>query len=1661
MTRPRSQQINDPVTRYSKIPLHDNPISGSSSTLITGSAYNDFLDKSILKFTGGVEVPCPAVLIASLADPYLLVAGNSFKVSVNLNQAVEIKITAAQLVVLGASSFATVDRVITLINSTLSSVNITWANVADVTDSGYLRLTSPTSGSSSSISISGLPATLQKLGFGNVATSISYGKDVSRGIVTVEPDSFGGYAQAVWEDGSPLNAISNTFYFNNSSAYGLSQKVPTGQPVYGRISETTAPSLEINWYSKCEGSNPVVSKNPSFSSLGAGETLVFSSYDLYGNSSNSFTATFSAGPTSLQDVINVINNAWNSITGGLQGRVISRVTSPYFVVGSLYFKLNNNATITANFDGTEKTATLIIARINTAVAAAMQSSQGEAYVIGSDSFGIRSKTGFGESSSVEILGFSSSDTERCLGCPVGIYKGWEFCKARGSNIQLSAASPTSYYIIGAGSTALTFLGLSHYSTGVKTSILNRYIRTEFPSYDSTIVPLNFAVTLLTPEYLEAGDVPDDIFTKERFTDLVSSNAYKYPLASSNTNAARAGQQARYGLDGYIQAATLPYELGSVKAGNVYFPLNGAVLSFQYTLNSQDLIFEGFHPLNPSIRLYIHDDQTGRPAWCTSVNAVKTNVNAYTPDLPAEASSIVDLSEEGISISFRDANSATPYVPENDFSFAPSSSPSFVKELSFSKNTFINFKLGSAAISDKNISDNTTINFYKFTSPAGSNQGDSALRLNSRIVEDKTIFQSINGRIEISCGDGISTFGDFNGIDAIWKICSILSVLPASDTRPVFIALKSGTYHNDNAKPLVFSNRNVTIIGEGDVNIITPSPSDDGTITFNGTVDPSSISNHIKLENIRIFANIFRAIECENVTIELINCYIEGLGLSIRATSTSGSSTYSNGAAAYVRQCTIAHSSVKDTNSLVYLKSLNDDSPPVVFDSCVFDCSNCIDFTVLLVEGLSKRNSYEEVSFKNSSFKLGKYTTSTVAPVPPYTLPNLNHDNGLLALHPANDGRTAEGLIIESVIFEDCSIENAVQDSIILQLCSASVSQYAAEFASPNNWGQVNNLTFSRCNFNVLFGEETPYSTIAKFIVGQGVLNTVLDSCNLYLKTQNAVLGMSGQLPDWFKFVNPSGYRDIDLNATSLISFSTMFAFGGNNTRVINTNFNDIFSKFGLTGVSTVIYGLSLDSFIVENCRILGTDEQSGNGVEDSTNIFIINEDPSSPSFLSRRAVSISGLDIVGKNLTNGYEWNKEYGSICSFIGNNFNIDKCRIEGWTNTLSPVLKSRTYGIKFNGHNYKILNCTIADTQWGIYNISFEYTPLFAEWGNYVISNNTIRVGDYQPAAELSSGIYLTNSGFAPTSDPIIISNNNVSTGYCTDIIDAAIDCMITPEDASILDDSPLLHIHDNTIKISTDLKNAISILPSALETSPGDIHNPKAIVYGNTGQKIQDLSILTPFCYLANYTAGTGYTAINHNNVLPGSLIGAETDTSIVEFFPKRTSTPLSTYINPVRSSNPIHVVNLPDIWKLNLNISLTVEHQGINGLWTAPPVFYIMTTRIVYSYDNITYIDLPDSEVSSSYFEVTSIIDPGIVDTYISPLTLTGELPNVSTFHDGVFFDVEAAFLILPPISPLAPSPIPSNAFNLELRWSASVKTPKKDYLDGAIMLNNTLRLKTV
>ncbi len=575
MTQPRKEQVTNPKTKYSRVDSAGSSILGNSKQQIIINAtlngdYTQFLNSTISKTPGGAESSSPALLKGG-SGPYTLNSFTQFSISlpgVNNNLPIVIQFLTSDVITLSGSPVISVSRVASRINNILSTYGVIVPIASN--NEGYLVLKSAntagyTYGSNAAISLTDVtPGVLNIMGFTSSNFISTSGVDITtKGVITNSQDGLGGYVQIKTTNLDPSSPLNSRLVHCKDRVYAPLYAL--GKSPYGRI--THVDGLEVNgrkfiidFYRNGPTKPFVISSNSDFVNLNNTDNInIVMNLGNKGGVVN-IPITFSS-LTGVQDVLNVINNAWGSTTiSKIKASVISPVNEVYdFTNGrdSFFISFNNNSTLVHIEPPTGSYSALEFSNyINNVISVAGIATEGQA-TTGNTVPGagnrivIQSLQNSGENSSVTFYpGNPGSSvpgnvlqTLDYLGFAVGKYSGTNIAEFYGNDeIKISNPSddPLASMQITGSPTALAKLGLP--TVPLTYTVLNT---------DEKVFVRQ--VNTLIPEILEFSQEPDNYDTVIENFDSENSSK-KIPNLGGILNF---GLDGLFGPDGKIDAGFIP------------------------------------------------------------------------------------------------------------------------------------------------------------------------------------------------------------------------------------------------------------------------------------------------------------------------------------------------------------------------------------------------------------------------------------------------------------------------------------------------------------------------------------------------------------------------------------------------------------------------------------------------------------------------------------------------------------------------------------------------------------------------------------------------------------------------------------------------------------------------------------------------------------------------------------------------------------------------------------------------------------------------------------------------------------------------------------------------------------------------------------------------
>ncbi len=501
MTQPRKEQINDQRSYYTRIdsvgvttpvPFGTPDVAGGTVQTYHNTSenyYTELLAKTITGIPGGAESDSSAFFFGN-SGPFTspVASGATFTITIpNINSGNPVSITfqASDVVIISAASVISTSKAAARINAALTVAGVSPSSPVAQNINGQLVLQSAdstgyTTGTAASITVSDVTiGVCAALGFTSGASATATGiTSPQRGIITSSTDGLGGYVQFRMPDASPAITKSNVQI--GVGGFGHLPLYPPGQPIYGRLQQfqglTGDPKFKISYFRQGAVPGKIVSNGGNFSTLLNTDQLTIQvstvNPALYPSNPSvqfyAFVTTFNPVPTSPQDVVNLINTAWNAVAAGAgfptgteagRGGITGSVPGPWEFsenIDEFWISLNGHAPIQiAPGNGLSAGATSItmttqdlVTYINTQIGLAGQGAQGTASGTNGSGITISSSLTSGQSSTVQIFaadplgGTGTTTTTNVtmldkLGISPGVYAGSSIAKLYGNDeIQL-------------------------------------------------------------------------------------------------------------------------------------------------------------------------------------------------------------------------------------------------------------------------------------------------------------------------------------------------------------------------------------------------------------------------------------------------------------------------------------------------------------------------------------------------------------------------------------------------------------------------------------------------------------------------------------------------------------------------------------------------------------------------------------------------------------------------------------------------------------------------------------------------------------------------------------------------------------------------------------------------------------------------------------------------------------------------------------------------------------------------------------------------------------------------------------------------------------------------------------------------------------------------
>ena len=792
MTMPRKEQIKSVNTKHSPF----------SYTVTPGTAFTDILTATINPYLitdtpGGAQVDTPAFVFGTNTESFTILAGDSINITVDAGFPILV-------------TFAGTDTTASTISSRINGTVGIPANFSRNLN-GRVLLKSPTIGLTSQIVLSdGVPGTLTKLGM--VAGTVTGATAPVRGVLTKSPDLYGGVVSLSTTDGKSLvtdcSGIQPILALV-ANEYLATPIVPGGHPIHGRLTQTTT-GYRISYatYLPTRGS-VVTDANNSTNPLYPHDFAVLDGTDSFTITIDGTPTviTFPAGPglttAQVADRINTLTSAvWMAGGSGLgRAEINGAGVSPFNMSGSDFFtiSIDGNPNVNVVFSPADVTAANVAAVINAAIGV-----QGTASVI-TDAFSnqtirIFSNNSNGRTSSIRLIvgqGFTGPSLAlNKLGLAPGFYRGFSVANLYG-NAEITISNPGrgSIYTLAISGTAQTLgrMGLAAGSFNGSDTSAEEFVSA--PSLD-WVTPVAFLANSLIQEVLEFGEIlASGEATLEQFNQV-----------STGTNALSSGANE----SAYVGVSDLTVSPGLRDVGKpVIVGVNGQIpTTYLNTITVQNSkIFKKFIRGNIDVGEVL-------ALVAKIIETPGTNGNA----LPKSGTFVIDVDPDN---TFPAANG---FFFRQGRDVNPLNIPFFIQRGGGGPSG-ANWRASGGYVGNPFAwgSDSNLFNFYDVNTIAAGGGGVIPLTTNTfartvRVWEQESagtsLLFNLQARETVTCGDGVNSFGDFNGPTALYQAIAYFTTQTTFNQGK--IKLKAGTFTIDaiNGTLTIPSNRSITIEGWG-------------------------------------------------------------------------------------------------------------------------------------------------------------------------------------------------------------------------------------------------------------------------------------------------------------------------------------------------------------------------------------------------------------------------------------------------------------------------------------------------------------------------------------------------------------------------------------------------------------------------------------------------------------------------------------------------------------------------------------------------------------------------------------------------------------------------------------------------------------------------------
>jgi len=841
--QPRKEQIKDVLTRHARFVF--SPDAGVN---ITGISYANIAPYIISDTYDGAQESTPASAEAWINIP--LVNGDTISVQIDGGIVTPIVFDGTE-----TTAARVVDRINTTFGSTIAFILGGNANLGPADYYDGFRITSPTTPTitaTSSITLANVTAgVLFKFGLNTTYTGFIA---PTRGVVTHSADLRGGYVRLKTLDGK------NILTDNPALIQCLNRKidVPGGIPIHGRlVNDAFSSEVIIEYYARMPLEPEVITFNSSFDLLVAGDTIDFT-FTLGAQTVGPVTVIFPGGPgLTRDDVVDAINTAFGTLLGGLQtATVTGSICQPYsfgglptldrFAIivdeGAIQSFVLTAADVTAAQVAATITGTPIVG-LNVVP---ISDGNGNTYL----SFNSTNTTG--RTSSLNFCGrtpafnssslYSPSNWSR-LGITPGLYRGTivaeQFGDAEIRIRGLGRGSSCSVVVSSVNAITLTRMGLTAATT---VGIDNGEQKINFPDLrvtPTTTIPITTQVQIqaLIPEALEFGEVDP---------------AAESIVEQFNNDTAGANQE------------------GALSAGLIFSDPTLSDIRYYGMTNGMS---RGVADIGKSVLINQYgqiDAQLLRPAYeearRTFAKFIRGNFKSGYNTVAALVASIIETPGTNGNPVAKSASFTVDVDPDNSYAATVAFNvrihrdvgggviPFRVERSAAGYNHQATLAASTLLYGDPDLvfaDDNTVAAGISTGGPEYLTLSD----VNSKYVrilekyanmQSPSLLRKVNAAWTVTVGDGINSFGDFNGTNAIQQAIAFYSAAPASVLNTMRIQCKEGTYIVSAANTSITVPATIgrlTIEGSGGVTIRN---STDATPIITNTVGADLYLNNITL-----------------------------------------------------------------------------------------------------------------------------------------------------------------------------------------------------------------------------------------------------------------------------------------------------------------------------------------------------------------------------------------------------------------------------------------------------------------------------------------------------------------------------------------------------------------------------------------------------------------------------------------------------------------------------------------------------------------------------------------------------------------------------------------------------------------------------------------------